>query len=52
MSGTVDRLKGREAIQRDLSGSRVGQPKPHEVQQGHGPAPELGQSLVSVQTGG
>ena len=55
LSGVVDSLEGKDAIQRDLGMSKQwAHEKPHEVQQGQGqgPAPGLGQAPVSLQAGG
>jgi len=49
LSGSVDTPEGQDAIQ----AREVGQCEPPEVQQGQvqGPAPWLGQPLVSIQGG-
>ena len=44
LSGVVDTLEGRDAIQMDLDRLEVDPREPHEVQQVQGPAPGLGQS--------
>lgn len=53
VSGVIDSLEGRDAIQGDLDSREVGQGEPHEVQhcQVQGPARESGLSQAQRQKG-
>jgi len=53
LSGVVDTLEDRDAIQRDLDRLEVGLRQPHDVQQGQvqGPVPGSWQSQAEIQIG-